>query len=281
MRTVAIIGAGEIGGATAMALAAGDQASRVLLVDPAGEVAAGKALDIQQSGAIGGFHCSLSGTADETRVTGCGVCVIADRVGSFGEWRDDDGLAMLGRLTRYLGGVPIVFAGASQAGLLGAAARELLIPRARLIGSAPEALTSCVRAIVALEARCSPGEVSLAVLGRPPAGFVVPWSGAAVGGYPLERVVTQAQLARIAARVTHLWPPGPNALGAAAAMVAQAILSDCRRSFSVLSWLDGEFGARRVVGALPVRMSSGGIAAAETPEIGPREAVRLKSMLGE
>ena len=62
MSTVAILGAGELGGAIAHALAARGSVSRVLLIDPHGQVAAGKALDIQQAGAITGFHTRLEGT---------------------------------------------------------------------------------------------------------------------------------------------------------------------------------------------------------------------------
>ena len=280
MTTVAIVGAGDTGSATAQALAAHDQIGRVLLIDAASDAAAGKALDIQQSGAVDGFHTSLQGTADESRITGCSVCVIADRIGvKSEEWRDDDGLAMLSRIARYLGHTPIVFAGVSHAELIAKAARELSLRRSRLIGSSPEALVSSIRAIVALEARCSPREVGLTVLGRPPDGFVVPWSEAAIGGRALQRVVSQAQLARIEARAGHLWPPGPNTLGRAAAAVTEAILSASRRSFSVLTWLDGEFGARRVVGTLPVQLSADGIADVHVPELGPREQVRLQTAL--
>jgi malate dehydrogenase len=280
MKTVAIVGAGDIGGATARALAAHDQIGRLLLIDTMGDAAAGKALDIQQSGAVDLFHTRLQGTADETRITGCSVCVVADRMSAGrGEWQGDDGLAMLARIARYLGDMPIVFAGVSQIELLARAARELSLRRGRLIGSSPEALASSLRAIVALEARCSPREVALTVLGRPPAGFVVPWSEASIGGYALHRVLSQAQLARIEARAGHLWPPGPNTLGAAAAAVTEAVLSASRRSFSVLTWLEGEFGVRHVVGALPARLSARGIGDTRVPEIGSREQVRLQTAL--
>jgi malate dehydrogenase len=280
MKTVAIVGAGEIGGAIAQALAAHDQIGRVLLVDAAGDAAAVKAHDIRQSGAVDGFHTSLQGTADESRVTGCSVCVIADRLGSKSdEWRGDDGLAMLARIVRYLGRTPIVFAGVTQAELIAKAARELSLPRGRLIGSSPEELASSIRAIVELEARCSPREVALAVLGKPPAGFVVPWSEVSIGGYALQRVVSQAQLARLEARAGHLWPPGPNTLGGAAAAVTEAILSASRRSFSVLTWLDGEFGVRHVVGASSAQLSADGVADIRVPELGPKEQVRLQTAL--
>ena len=173
MTTVAIVGAGDIGGATAQALASCDRVGRVLLVDEAADAAAGKALDIQQSGAIDGFHVRLAGTGDESRLVGCDVCVVADRFGTrAGEWQGDEGLAMLMRIGSYLGDAPIVFAGASQAGLLSRAAEESHIRRGRLIGSCPEALASALTAIVAMEAGCSPREVMLTVLGTRPFSVV-------------------------------------------------------------------------------------------------------------
>lgn len=281
MTTVAIIGAGDVAGATAQALACGDRVGRILLVDAAAHAAAGKALDLQQSGAIEGFHAHLDGTDDVSRVTGCSVCVIADRFGpAAAEWHGDEGLSTVSRLASYLGDAPIVFAGASQAELLDRAAREAHIQRERLIGSSPEALVSSIIAIVAMEASCSPREILLTVLGTPPAGFVVPWSEASIGGYAMDRVLSQAQLARIEARAARLWPPGPYALGAAAARVTEALLSASRRSFSVLTQLDGEFGVRNRPGALPTRLAPHGILHTRVPELTTRERVQLQTALG-
>ena len=202
MTTVCIIGAGELGGAVAHALARGGRVGRLLLIDAAGSVASGKALDIQQSGAIEGCHALLSGTDDFTRVTACNVCVIADRAGSpagnaewhgNAEWQGDEGLAMTIRLAPFLADAPVVFAGPAQSELLRLLVREGGLRRERVVGSAPEAFVSAVTAIVAMEARCSPDEVSLAVLGSPPSGFVIPWSEASIAGYAVETsVVTGA-----------------------------------------------------------------------------------------
>ena len=87
MSTVAILGAGPLGGAVAHAIAERGLASRVLLIDPTGQIAAGKALDIQQAGAITGAATHLDGTTDMDRAIGCDVCVVADRGGPGGEWR--------------------------------------------------------------------------------------------------------------------------------------------------------------------------------------------------
>jgi malate dehydrogenase len=279
--TVCIIGAGELGGAIADALARRECVARILLVDDAAAIATGKALDVQQSGAVAGFHTRLEGSSDLSRVTGCAACVIADRAGRpSSEWQGDEALGLLKRVGPFLGNAPIVFAGSAQAAVMPLAAREAGVRRERLVGSAPEALAHATRAIVAMEAGCSPSEVGLTVLGTPPAGFVVPWSDASIGGYSLERVLTQVQLTRLEARVARLWPPGPFALGAAAARVVDAIVGSSRRTFGVLTVLGGEFGVRGRVGALPAVLSTSGIVHTRVPTLNPRERVRLEIALG-
>ena len=281
MSTVCIIGAGELGGAIAHALARGGRVRRIVLIDDAANVAAGKALDIQQAGAVEASHASLEGSADLTRVVGARVCIVADRSGRTSqEWHGEEGLALLKRLIPYLEESPIVFAGATQEDLLHAGARELHLRRERVIGSASEALIGAVKSMVAIEAQCSPNEIELTVLGAPPRGFVVPWSEASIGGQALERVLTQVQLSRIESRVVHLWPPGPHALGLAAARVTEAILTTSRRTFGVLAMLGGEFGARGRVGLLPALLSARGIVATRVPALNTRERVQVENALG-
>lgn len=281
MGTVVILGAGELGGAVAHALAVRDRARRVLLIDPAGTVAEGKALDIRQSAPVDGFHMVVEGTSDSTRAAGADVCVIADRFErGAGEWRGDDAFLMLTRLAPFIGSAPIVFAGASQAELLLRSARDAGIARGRLIGSATEALASALVAIVAVEARCSHGEVALTVLGAPGGGFVVPWGEASIGGYALDRVLTQVQLTRIQARLAHLWPPGPYALGAAAARTVEGVLHGSRGSYAVITPLGGEFGVRNRVGILPALLGPQGIVRTRVPSLSPREQVQLATALG-
>jgi malate dehydrogenase len=276
----AIFGAGDIGGAIAQALAVRHSADRVLLVDRAESAARGKALDIQQSGAIDGFHTRVEGTQELTRVTGCAVCVVADTGRPAAEWQGESGLAMMRRLNGFVGEAPIVLTGAGQADLLLAAVREAGFKRERVVGSAPEALAAAARAIVALEAQCSPSEVALSVLGTPPSGFVVPWSEASIAGHSVERVLTQVQVRRIEARVALLWPPGPQALGAAAARVVEAMITSARRAPGVLAVFCGEFGVRDRVGVLPCLLGPGGITEVRPPALNARERVQLETALG-
>ena len=133
MALVAIIGAGDVAGAAAWALAAQESVQRVLLVDTAAGVAAGKALDIQQAGAIEGFTTRLDGTSDVSRLIGCDVCVVADRFGAGSpEWHGAEGFDYLARIVQTIPETPIVLAGVRQAPLL-----AQLVLEAEVSGAVP------------------------------------------------------------------------------------------------------------------------------------------------
>src|SRR5262249_54853146 len=117
-------------------------------------------------------------------------------------------------------------------------------------------------------------------LGAPPGGLVVPWSEASVGGYALERILTQAQLARLESRASRLWPPGPYTLGLAAAQATEALITAARKAYSVFTVLAGEFGVRNQVGAIPAFLSPRGISGVRVPDLNTRERVRVQSALG-
>src|SRR5438067_2057559 len=97
MRDIAIIGAGELGGAAAHALARRNVAAAIRLVDERGRVAEGKALDIMQAAPIEGFATSVSGSTDLSTAGGAAIVVVADRFGG-SEWQGEDGLMLLKRL---------------------------------------------------------------------------------------------------------------------------------------------------------------------------------------
>ena len=78
MSRVAILGAGPIGAAVAERLARTGWCRRIVLVDPAHEVAAGKALDIRQAGPVEGYDTRVSATADIAACASAALIVVAD-----------------------------------------------------------------------------------------------------------------------------------------------------------------------------------------------------------
>jgi malate dehydrogenase len=278
MSRVVILGAGEIGGALAYTLGRHARVDEVRLVDAEAGVAAGKALDIRQAGPIEKFDTRVTAAGDVAEVVGATVVVIADRAGA-GEWADEDGVALLDRIAPLAPHTAIVCAGARQASLIERAVRQGITRRRAIVGSAAEAMASAVRAMVALEVDGSPEEVRLAVSGGPPAGFVVGWSEATVGGANISRVLDPPVLARLDARVARLWPPGPQALASAAARFVESIVVGAPHQLCGFVALDGEFGTRRGVSTLPLRLGRRGIDTIGPLALSAHERTRVENGL--
>src|SRR5690606_40774338 len=154
-------------------LAADALVARIVLVDEAASVAAGKALDISQSGAVDRFSTKLAGTSDESAVVGAGIIAIADRATASSEWAGEAGLALIRRVSRLNQAAPILCVCPSAAGMVAEGTGELGLPPARLFGTAPAALEAAVVALPSLQADHSPADISLSVVGRTPDEIIV------------------------------------------------------------------------------------------------------------
>jgi malate/lactate dehydrogenase len=278
MRHVAIIGAGELGGAVAHGLARSNLARAITLVDEHSRVAEGKALDIAQAAPVENFATTLSGSTDIAAAAGVDVVVIADRF-STGEWPAETALPLLRRVSQMASSAVVVCAGASYCPLVDGGARELKIARQRLIGSAPEAFAAAIRALIALAIDASPRDVAVSVLGVPPKGTIIAWEEASVAGFALRRLLSEPARRRIDAQVTALWPPGPLALAAAAVQVVSSIGRHSRRLTTCFVAPDRSAGERTRTAALPVRLGPGGIMEIVVPELSVAEKIALDNAI--
>jgi malate dehydrogenase len=278
--TAVILGAGDIGGALARQLAAIDLVNRIVIVDDLANVAAGKALDVAQSGPVDGYHTAMSGTADVAAVVGAEVVIVADLAAHpVVEWSDEAGLALIRRVAGLNQRAPIVCAGVAQSSLVERGVNELGISRMRLFGSAPEALRSAVIAIVALEANAAPADISLSVLGRPPHQVIVPWDEAAIAGRSTTEVLSAAQLARLDARIARLWPPGPYALGSAATRIVRTALTKAPRVHAATVAVNRDEGSPGRSAMMPITLVPAGIATLVAPALSSRDRVRFETAM--
>jgi malate dehydrogenase len=279
VRSIVIIGAGELGGAVARQVAAADVTSRIVIVDDAGRVAEGKALDIRQSAPVDGYTTHVEGTTDESAVVGADIVIIADRFTNNAEWSDDAGVALVRRVMYIHPKAVVLCAGARQMDVIERAVREGGVSRQRLFGSAPEALRSAVISMTALEADCSPTEVSLTVVGRPPSEMIVPWGDASIGGRRATDVLSPPAISRLDARLSRLWPPGPMTLASAATRLLREAVTRGRRSVCAFVAVAREEGGHGRVGMLPVIVTPAGIASVVAPTLSTRDRVRLETAL--
>jgi len=272
MQHVAILGAGELGGALAHIAARRGTARSVTLIDDAGRVAEGKALDIAQAAPVERFATHIAGTTDLSAAAGAAVVVLADRASGL-EWQGDEAVQLLKQIGRSLAGAVAICAGAQQRDVVERAVLDLKMSRVRVFGTAPEALASAARAIVALALNGSPQEISLALLGVPPHHIVIPWEDATAGGLALTRLVDEPTRRRLSARIAALWPPGPHTLAAAAWLALEAMAGRSRRMSSAFVAPDATAGLRARTSALPVRIGRSGIVEVIAPRLTAVERV--------
>lgn len=277
MSLVAILGCGPVGAGIAHTLARRARVRDVRLIDAAASVAAGKALDIQQSGPVEGYDTRVSGHGDVLAAHGAGVIVIADSHES-GEWEGDRGLGLLRQLVASGATGPFVFAGARQTWLMEAAVRELGVAPDRVVGTGASALSGAVRSFVALEVNGSGADVSVIVAGRPPA-FVIAWSSATVGGALATDRVPAHRLAAISRRLPSLWPTGPYAIASATTPVVEGMLFGTRAAVPAAAIVDREFGVRSRAALLPLTLGNGRVLARHLPSFSQQEHVEFMNGL--
>lgn len=274
MSFIAILGSGAIGGSVSHKLAGRDRVREVRLIDPEESIARGKALDIRQSAPIEGFSTLVTAASDVTAAAGADVVVLADPASGQGEHTGEAGLALLRRFVAVERAAPIVCAGAGQRELIARAVMELHLPPGRLLGSAPLALESALRALAGLSIDASGVEVVLRVVGVPPRSAVVAWEEASAFGQPLSAHLPPHEIAALSARIPGLWPPGPYALGSAAARVVEAIANGSRRRFSCFVTV-----SRGKAAAMPVELGPAGVERTLEPSLTRQERTLLDNAL--
>jgi malate dehydrogenase len=279
MSTVAIIGAGPLGGALAHALAGRGRVGEVRLIDPDGRVAEGKALDILQSAPVEQFSTRLTAASGYAAAAGADAIVLADLVAS-GEIAGDAGLAVLRQVARLDVDAPLLFAGGLQRDLMSLALGELRVPPRRVVGSAPLALESSVRALTAALVDVSPGDLSIGVAGVPPRDAVIGWDAATAFHQPIAAILAPHHMAGLSARLAALWPPAPYTLASAAARVAEALAHGSRRRYTCFAAIDFLNAGRNVVAAVPVEIRKGGVARTLAPALSRHEMTGFENGLG-
>lgn len=275
MSFIAIIGAGPIGGTLAHTLAQRGRVADVRLIDTAGAVAEGKALDILQSSPIEGFGTRVAGLDRIDAAAGADVVVVADAA-SGQEHAGEPALALVKQLSAIETEAPIVCAGASQRELMARSTGELRLPAYRVVGSAPGALESALRALAGVLLDGTGTAITLRVLGVPPRSALVAWEAATAHAEPLAHELAPHHIAALSARIPGLWPPGPYALGSAAARVVEAIANGSRRRYSCFVVL-----RPGIVAAMPVELGPRGVKRIVEPALSRQERTLLENSISD
>lgn len=272
---VTVIGAGNIGGTTALHLALRNLAD-VVLVDIIEGLPQGKALDILESGPILRFDSSVTGSNDYEDTVGSDVVVITSgKPRQPGMSRTDllnDNQEIVQSVTEQVvqnspDCIIVVVANPLDA-MCHVALETSGFPRERVIGMAGILDTARYRTFIAQEVGASVRDVFALVLGGHGDTMVPLPSMATVSGVPITQLLSQDRVDAIVQRtrggggeIVELLGSGSAFYAPAAAIVemVDAILMDQKRILPCAAYLEGEYSLKDLFVGVPVKLGAGGI----------------------
>jgi malate dehydrogenase len=273
-RKVTVVGAGNVGATCAQVLAARDYAE-IVLVDIKEGLPQGKALDINQMGAVLGFEPNVVGSNGYDETAGSDVVVVtAGLPRSPGMSRDD----LVTTNEKIVKSVAEELAARSPDAIMIVVSNPLDAmchvafsttgwPKERVFGMAGILDTARFSTFIAWETKSSVKDVQALVLGGHGDQMVPVVSATSVGGIPLRKLVSDDRIAAMVERTakgggelvqlmgTSAW----YAPGAAAAEMVDAIMLDERRVLPCTAYLEGEYGIDGLYMGVPVKIGARGV----------------------
>ena len=273
-RKVTVVGAGNVGATAAQEIARRDYAD-VVLVDIKEGLPQGKALDIDQAGAVLGYEPSVVGTNGYSETEGSDVVVVTAGVPRTGDMSRDDLVTtnegIVGSVTREAAerspdAILIVVSNPLDA-MCHVARNVSGWPRERVFGMAGILDTARFSTFIAWETGASAKDVTAMVLGGHGDQMVPVVSATTVGGVPLRRLVSDDRIEAMVERtrkgggevVKLLGTSAWYAPGAAAAQMVDAVVLDQKRVLPCTALLQGEYGIDDLYMGVPVKLGAAGI----------------------
>jgi malate dehydrogenase len=272
---VTVVGAGNIGGTTALHLAMRNFAD-VVLVDIVEGLPQGKALDILESGPIIRFDSNVVGTNSYQETAGSDVVVITSgKPRQPGMSREDllnenQGIvqSVTEQLVEHSPNCVIVVVANPLDAMCHVALETSGFPRERVVGMAGILDTARYRTFIAQELEVSVRDVFALVLGGHGDNMVPLPSMATVNGVSITELLSQDRVEAIVQRtrqgggeIVELLGSGSAFYAPAAAIVemVDAILLDQKRILPCATYLQGEYGINDLFVGVPIKLGAGGI----------------------
>ena len=273
-RKVTVVGAGNVGATCAQVLATRDYAD-VVLVDIKEGLPQGKALDINQMGAVLGYEPRVTGSNRYEETAGSDVVVITAGIPRTGDMSRDDLVTtnekIVGSVTREAiaqspDAILIIVSNPLDA-MCHVAKNVSGWPKERVFGMAGILDTARFSTFIAWQTGASVKDVQAPVLGGHGDQMVPVVSATTVGGIPLRKLVAEADIDAMVDRtakgggelVKLLGTSAWYAPGAAAAQMVDSIMLDEKRVLPCTAYLEGEHGIDGLYMGVPVKLGAGGI----------------------
>ena len=295
---VGIIGGGGIVGSCAgFALQMGKVVHEIVLVDNNAELADGQALDLLHGSATVADQCIHSGGYNDLADADI-VCITA----GLRRKPDESRLALINRnvelfrsildslISKGLRQDVIVLVVSNPVDILTfLAAKELGLPRGRVIGLGTLLDTLRFRSLLAMNLNAPPTQVSAMILGEHGDSMVPVWSSASIAGLPLEKYPGFSQklgldvFARTKSSGAEMIKKKTGAgfaVGISIAEVIHAVLLDSKRVLPICAVQSGAYGLRDVAISVPTVVGRLGAERMIEIELWPREVQGLRKSAG-
>jgi malate dehydrogenase len=294
-RKVTVVGAGNVGATCAQVLAARDYAN-VVLVDIKEGLPQGKALDINQMGAVLGYEPRVTGSNSYGETAGSDVVVITAGLPRSPGMSRDDLVATNEKIVKDVtenaiaqspDAILIVVSNPLDA-MCHVAKSVSGWRKERVFGMAGILDTARFSTFIAWETQVSVKDVTAMVLGGHGDQMVPAVSATTVGGIPLAELVGAADIDAMVQRtakgggelVELLGTSAWYAPGAAAAQMVDSIMLDEKRVLPCTAYLEGEYGVDGLYMGVPVKLGSGGIEAIYELDLNEDEQAMLNESAG-
>ena len=277
---IALIGAGNIGGTLAH-LVGLKELGDVVLFDVFAGVAAGKALDLMQSGPVDGFDSNMVGSSDYSAIEGADVIIVTAGFPRMpGMSRDDLVSKNAGVIATVAEGIKTYAPNAFVICITNPLDAMVYIlqqksglPAAKVVGMAGVLDSARFRTFLAHEFNVSVEDVTAFVLGGHGDTMVPLVKYSTVAGIPLPDLVkmgwtSQARIDEIVdrtrnggAEIVNLLKTGSAfyAPAASAIAMAESYLRDKKRVLPCAAYLNGEYGVKDMYVGVPTVIGSKGV----------------------
>jgi len=294
---IALIGAGNIGGELAALVARRELGDVVLFDIPEKQgLAQGKALDLEQNGAVLGHDAKITGSSNWDDVAGSDVVIITAGVPRKPGMSRDDLLSINLKIIRNV--AENLKAKAPNAFVivisnpLDAMVYELKkvtgFAREKVVGMAGVLDAARFQLFLAREAGVAVKDVRAMVLGGHGDTMVPVTSYCTIYGVPVSQFIAADKLAAIVERtrggggeiVKLMGTSAYYAPASAAIVMAESFLKDQKRVVPAAAYLDGEYGYKDLYIGVPVVIGAGGVEKVINIQLTAEEKAMLEKSAG-
>lgn len=298
MKKITVVGAGNVGAATAQRLAEKQLAEEVILIDIIEGIPQGKGLDIWESSPVELFDTKVTGTNEYKDTANSDLIIITAGLARKPGMSRDDLLAANAKIVKEVtekaaehSPQSIIIVVSNPLDVMSYVALKVSgFEKNRVMGMAGILDTARFRLFIAEALNVSVNDINAMVLGGHGDSMVPLIRYSTVSGIPISELLPEKKIDELVTRARNGGIEIVNYLktgsayyapSSAAVEMADAIVKNRKRILPCAAWLEGEYGLDGVFCGVPVKLGSKGIEQIIELKLTAKEAAALKKSADE